>query len=182
MKNEDLPKRKHPRLKGTDYSSNGMYFITICTGKKRCTLSRVVGFAHEENPNCIVGEDELLENTKVECTEWGTIAEKQLLLLEERYPFVKIMQYVIMPNHIHLVMRLDDETAGASPRPTIMDIVCAYKSLTTKEIKKIADAKKVFQTSFYEHVIRNYEDYVEISNYITKNPARWRRDELYSEE
>jgi hypothetical protein len=63
-----------------------------------------------------------------------------------------------------------------------MDIVCAYKSLTTKEIKKVANVKKVFQTSFYEHVIRNYEDYVEISNYITKNPARWRRDELYSEE
>jgi REP element-mobilizing transposase RayT len=182
MKNEDLPKRKHPRLKGTDYSSNGMYFITICTEKKRCTLSRVVGFAHEENPNCIVGEDELLESVKIECTEWGSIAEKQLLLLEERYPFVKIMQYVIMPNHIHLVMRLDDETAGASPRPTIMDVVCAYKSLTTRACKKNGLVDKLFQTSFYEHVIRNQKDYDEIVKYIYENPLRWYYDELYAEE
>ena len=94
---------------------------------------------------------------------------------------MKIGQYVIMPNHIHIIMILEDD-AGASPRPTIMDIVCAYKSLTTRECRKNGFQEKLFQTSFFEHIIRNRQDYEEHMKYIYENPMRWYYDELYTEE
>ena len=81
-----------------------------------------------------------------------------------------------MPNHIHAILMLRDASG-----PTIMDIVCAYKSLTTRECKKVRAVDKLFQTSFYEHVIRGREDYEEIAEYIDNNPKRWELDQLYSE-
>ena len=79
-------------------------------------------------------------------------------------------------------MPLKFPSMGASPRPTITDIVCAYKSLTTRVCKKNGFDGKLFQTSFYEHIIRCREDYEEIEKYIYENPIRWYYDELYTEE
>ena len=104
-----------------------------------------------------------------------------MLLLEQRYPPLKIDQYVIMPNHIHAILLLE-ETAGDSLRPTIMDIVCAYKSLTTRQCKKVYPIDKLFQSSFYEHVIRGRKDYDEIAEYIVNNPMQWELDKLYTKE
>ena len=163
----NLPKRKHPRLGHYDYSTVGAYYITICTQNRRCLLSRIVGRG--------------LAPAEIQYTAYGQIAREQLLLLEQRYPSLKIDQYVIMPNHIHAILLLE-ETAGASPRPTIMDIVCAYKSLTTRQCKKVQPIDKLFQTSFYEHVIRGHEDYDEIAEYIVNNPMQWELDKLYSKE
>lgn len=101
--------------------------------------------------------------------------------MEKRYPSVTIDRYVIMPNHIHAIVMLG-EIAEANQRPTIMDIVCAYKSLTTRECKKIGYSDKLFQTSFYEHVVRGREDYTEIAEYIENNPKQWELDKLYAEE
>ena len=113
-----LPKRKHPRLKSYNYSTAGAYYITICTHNKQCLLSQIVGRG--------------LAPAEIQYTACGKIAEEQLFLLERRYPSLTVDQYVIMPNHIHAILILSD-AAGASPRPTITDVVCAYKSLTTKE-------------------------------------------------
>jgi REP element-mobilizing transposase RayT len=165
-----LPSRKHPRLNNFDYSSTGAYFITICTQNRRCILSRVVGRGLAP-----------AETYGIECTLFGRIAERQLLLLEERYSCLSIDHYVIMPNHIHAIMILNDEAAGASPRPTIMDIICAYKSITTIECKKSGLSDKLFQTSFYEHIIRGREDYDEIIKYIYENPMCWCYDELHAD-
>ena len=170
-KGRELPRRKHPRLDNYDYSSVGAYFVTICTQNRRCTLSRIVGRGLAP-----------AETNGVEHTKLGEIAKKQLLSLEKRYSCLKIDAYVIMPNHIHVVFIMDNETAGASPRPTIMDIVCAYKSLTTRECRKNGFADKLFQTSFYEHIIRNRADYDDIVKYICENPMRWYYDELYEKE
>jgi len=165
--NNGLPKRKHPRMEHYDYSTPGAYFITICTQHKRCLLSYIVGRG--------------LAPAETQYTAYGQIAKEQLLLLEKRYPNLKVAQFVIMPNHIHAILCLA-ETAGASPRPTITDIVCAYKSLTTKECKRIQPIAKLFQTSFFEHVIRGQKDYDEIAQYILNNPKQWELDHLYSEE
>ena len=170
-KEKELPKRKHPRLDNYDYSSAGAYFVTICTQNRRCVLSRIVGRGLAP-----------AETTAIEYTSLGEIAEKQLFLLADRYPYLTIDQYVIMPNHIHAILILNGETAGASPRPTLTDIVCTYKSLTTRECKKNGFREKLFQTSFYEHIIRSREDYEEIVKYIYENPIRWYYDELYTEE
>ena len=164
----NLPKRKHPRLKEYDYGAAGAYFVTICTQDKRCVLSRIVGRG--------------LAPAEIQYTQYGKIAEEQLYLLENRYPGIQIDQHVIMPNHIHMILSIEETTAGASPRPTVMDVVCTYKSLTTRECKKVEPIEKLFQTSFYEHVIRGREDYDEIAKYIQENPANWQLDKLYREE
>ena len=162
-----LPQRKHPRLDHYDYSTPGAYFITICTQGRRCLLSKIVGQG--------------LAPADIQYTVYGDIAREQLFLLEERYPNLHIDRFVIMPNHIHAILSLE-ETAGASPRPTVTDIVCAYKSLTTRECKKAKPIDKLFQTSFYEHVIRGQADYDEIAEYIVNNPKQWELDKLYSQE
>ena len=162
-----LPQRKHPRMNHYDYSTAGAYFITICTHNRRCLLSHIVGRG--------------LAPAESQYTAYGKIAREQLLLLEKRFPSLKIDQYVIMPNHIHVIFMLE-ETAGDSQRPTITDIICAYKSLTTIACKKAHLVDKLFQTSFYEHVIRGRADYDEIVAYIVNNPKQWELDRLYSEE
>ena len=162
-----LPQRKHPRLANYDYSTAGAYYITICTHNRQCLLSHIVGCG--------------LAPIEVRYSEYGQIVEEQLFLLEKRYPSLKIDQYVIMPNHIHAILLLDG-AVGDNQRPTITDVVCAYKSLTTRECKKVRPIEKLFQTSFYEHVIRGREDYNEIAEYIVNNPKQWELDKLYSVE
>ena len=162
-----LPQRKHPRLDCYDYSSAGAYYITICTQNRRCLLSQIIGRGLAPAENYY--------------TAYGQIAEEQLFLLEKRYPALRIDRYVIMPNHIHAILFLDN-TPGDSQRPTITEIVCAYKSLTTRACKKVRPIDKLFQTSFYEHVIRRHEDYDEIAEYIINNPKQWELDKLYAEE
>ena len=195
----NLPKRKHTRLKHYDYSSAGAYFITICTKDRRCLLWNHVGATigrpqdvelsscgeivsdaikriSSIYPALLVGRG--LAPAEIQYTAYGQIAQAQLLLLEQRYPSLKIDRYVIMPNHIHAIMLLE-EVAGASQRPAITDIICAYKSLTTRQCKKVLPIDKLFQASFYEHVIRNREDYQGIAEYIDHNPKQWELDRLY---
>lgn len=66
--------------------------------------------------------------------------------------------------------------AGASPCPTLSDVVCSFKSLTSRESKK----SKIFQTSFYDHIIRGEQDYKKIFGYIDTNPQKWCEDEFYT--
>ena len=166
MENQ-LPQRKHPRLKEYDYSTAGAYFITICTHNRRHILSHVVGRG--------------LAPAETELTALGMIAREQLAALEERFPSAEITDYVIMPNHIHLLLTLK-EAAGASPRPTVSSVIGAYKSLTARLCKQASSVEKVFQSSFHDHVIRSEEDLRTVREYIAHNPARWREDELYTPE
>ncbi len=161
----DLPQRKHPRLKSYDYSTPGAYFITICTQNKKCLLSHIVGRG--------------LAPAETVLTACGQIAKQQLLMIPSRYPGTAIEHLVIMPNHIHFILQIFDTRAGASPRPTVMDMICTYKSLVTRSCKKELAADKLFQTSFYDHIIRNDRDYEEIARYICENPQRWASDEFY---
>ena len=163
----DLPKRKSARLKGYNYSSPGAYFITICTHNRECILGNVVGQG--------------LAPAETKLSQYGEIAKEQLSDLELRYESIKIDKYVIMPNHIHMIIIIDD-TAGASPCPTISDVICSYKSLTTRICNDSTDRKqKIFQTSFHDHIIRGEKDYKEIWEYIDTNPIKWEVDCLYKE-
>lgn len=179
------PRRKHPRLKDYDYSQNGYYYVTINTEKKLPILS-TVGRGLAPASRGLAPAVPAVELTKI-----GKIAEEQLMALEERYRYVKIDKYVIMPTHIHVIIILENQAlegggtagaspikAGASPRPTLTDIICSYKSLTTR-LSNAADnipGRKIFQTSFYEHIIRSETDYQEIWQYIDSNPSKWNFD------
>ena len=162
----DLPTRKRTRLKVFDYSSPGAYFITICVKDKKQLLSHITvgqGLAPAENA----------------LTIYGLIAKEQIEILENRYEGIKIDRYVIMPNHIHILI-LVSPAAGASPCPTISDIICTFKSMTTRLCREKGLKEKIlFQCSFHDHVIRGDEDYQKIAEYIDTNVIRWEKDCFY---
>ena len=152
----ELPKRKHTRLKEYDYSLPGYYYVTIHTADKDTILSTVGrGLA-----------------PAVVLTQFGVVAEKELLALQDRYAFVKVDKYVIMPTHIHVILCF---SAGASPRPTLMDVIGSYKSIATRRCNQECNTagQKRFQTSFYETVLRNEQAYRECWRYIEENPQKW---------
>lgn len=164
----ELPKRKPNRLENYDYSQNGAYFLTICVRDRRPILSQISVGAGLAPP-------------AVRLLPCGEIAKEQLMALEERYPGVRIDQYVIMPNHIHILMSIR-KTGGASPAPTVSNVVGAFKSLTARACAKRVRTEKLFQRSFYDHVIRDEADYEIKWRYIEENPLRWCDDELYAAE
>ncbi|MBE6663846.1 MAG: transposase [Ruminococcaceae bacterium] len=166
MENTDFPKRKPNRLGGFDYSTPKGYFITICTENRSKILSTIVG--------------EGLAPPEIQLTQYGKIVKEQLLLLENRYSNLQIDSYAIMPNHIHIIFVLLENTGGASPSPTISDIVCAFKSQCVRNCRRTGFEGKLFQRSFHDHIIRNQNDYEEISKYIYENPINWKMDEFYS--
>jgi len=163
----ELPKRKNPRLSQFDYSSPGAYFVTICTKDMKQFLGNITvgrGLALAENNLSI----------------YGKIADEQINLLETRYRSVKIDKYVVMPNHVHAIISLG--TAGASPRPTISDVICTFKSITTIKCRKAGlKDKYLFQRSFHDHIIRGERDYRKIWEYIDTNIIRWQNDCFYTE-
>lgn len=165
MQTTNLPKRKPTRLKDFDYSLPRGYFVTICTEGRREILSTIVG--------------EGLAPPEAQLSAYGEIAKEQILSLEAQYSNVKIDSFVIMPNHIHMVLILHENTGGASPSPTISDVVCSFKSRCARASRKLGFEGKLFQRSFYDHVIRNKEDYKQISKYIYENPLNWEKDEFF---
>ena len=164
----DYPKRKATRLKAYDYSSPGAYFVTICTKDRSCILSKIT-----------VGEQ--LAAPEVFLTAVGKIVEEQIQLLPERFPALTIDRYVIMPNHVHLLIRVaEPSSAGAaSCSPTAISAVQALKSLTARMCSKTFGVKPLWQRSFHDHVIRGQRDYLEIWAYIENNPAKWAEDRYY---
>ena len=109
------------------------------------------------------------------------IAEEQLKQIEMRFPSVSVDDFVIMPDHIHALIFLHKNTGGASPSPTLNDVMCAFKSLTSRICKKQYGIERIFQRSFSEHIVRDQEDYVRRKNYMRKNPVLRYYDEQNSE-
>jgi len=166
----NLPERKRNRLKDFDYSTSGAYFITICTHERKKMLSN------------IVGGDVLDAPKKVDLLPYGAIAEKYIIKMSDFYDEIKVDKYVIMPNHIHMIIFVSESGASRTSPPTkqhssISQFVSTFKRFCNKEF-----GKNVWQRSFYDHVIRDREDYEEIAKYIRDNPARWFYDKLYVED
>ncbi len=87
-----------------------------------------------------------------------------------------------MPNHIHIIVFIENypcSTAGASPCPTLSDVICTYKSLTARFCKKIYPIERIFQNSFHDHIIRDEKEYKKIWEYIENNPYKWELDCFY---
>ena len=165
---EILPIRKPTRLKKFDYSTNGAYFITICTQNRKNILSTIVG---ERSP-------------LPKLSRYGEIVDAWIQKMPNKYPEISIDCYVIMPNHIHLLLFVFKDGGRGDPSPTVDAVMGWLKYNATKEINimRQTEGEKIFQRSFYDHIIRNDNDYCEIHNYIYENPARWQYDKLYAEE
>ena len=105
-KEKELPKRKPTRLQAFDYNTTGAYFITICTDKRRQILSRIVGV------------DVLGDPQNVELLSHGMVADKYIKQMNEFYENITVDQYVIMPNHIHLILFVHEDGSPRTSTPT----------------------------------------------------------------
>ena len=156
----DLPQRKLNRIPEYDYSTNGAYFITICTQDRRKILSHIVGGGALDAP--------VITLSKI-----GQIVEKYILS-SNQIPGISIDKYIIMPDHLHLLVQVDESASigtSRAPSPTNMAIphfVSTLKRFCHREIGTV-----IFQRSYYDHVIRNEQDYNEIWEYIENNPHKW---------
>lgn len=171
MKMTNFPQRKSTRLKSYDYGTPGAYFITICIQDRHCILSEIVG--------------EGLGPPAVRLMPYGQTANEQIASLPRKFPSIRIEKYVIMPNHIHFILRLCGvnrtaggaaSTGGASPAPTVIDVVRMFKSNTTR---LCGTGPGLFQRSFHDHIIRDEQDYRRIWEYIDTNPSHWEEDCFY---
>jgi len=155
---DELIKRKTPRLRSFDYGNCGAYFLTVCTEKREHILSTVEK-----------------EDSDPTLTKYGKIVDRFIQEIPQRYPYISVDCYVIMPNHIHLLLFLPSNDANESLRETVDRVVGWLKYQATKEINlaRGTGGKRVFQRSFFDHIVRNQKDYEETHNYIRYNPFRW---------
>lgn len=165
---KEFHKRKPTRLKDFDYNMEGAYFITICTQNRKNILSTIVG---EGSP-------------LPQLSHYGKIVDKWVQKIPDKYQEISVDNYVIMPNHIHLLLLLTKKDGRGDPSPTVVSVIGWLKCQVTKEINEACNIVRgrVFQRSFYDHIVRNREDYKEIYKYICENPIRWHFDKLYSKE
>ena len=153
----ELRQRKQNRIYEYDYSTNGAYFITICTQDRKKVLSSIVGDGFSVPK------------------PYGIIAEEMIAQIPKKYPSVTVDKYVIMPDHIHLLLLFDRKIGTENPSPALGNVVGWYKYQVTKQadLQISLNGTKLFQRSYYDHVIRNQQDYDEIWQYIENNPRKW---------
>ena len=157
----ELPNRKKNRLDNFDYGQNGMYFITVCTKGRKQILCDIVGGGAHDAP-------------KIKLSKCGVIVEKYILSTNN-IPGITVEKYVIMPDHIHILLRID---RGGRPMvaPTISRVIQQMKGYITKKV-----GYPVWQKLFHDHIIRGEKDYLKIAEYIENNPYKWKDDCFYCE-
>ena len=159
-------KRKTTRLPNYDYSAAGYYFVTFCTKEKQKLLCEIVG-------------TDVLGGPQVHLTKYGAVAERHLQGMQDFYEDIKLESYVIMPNHIHLLLQVNPSKSGPSGRPVptnspISRFIGTFKRFCNREI-----GRNIWQYRSHDHVIRGEADYLKIRNYIETNPVRWQDDCFY---
>jgi REP element-mobilizing transposase RayT len=174
--NPEIHHRRSIRLKGYDYTQPGAYFVTFCAYQRQHLFGEVVD-----------GNMVLNESGKIARDEWFKTAELR--------PYVKLYddEFVIMPNHGHGIIWIEDDLVGARRRraPTettekfgkpvkgsIPTIVRAYKSAVTYAVNKLENqlGAVLWQRNYYEHIIRNDRELHNIARYIQFNPLNWQLD------
>ena len=162
--------RSSTRLHGYDYDSAGAYFLTICTQNHKCMLSHIVGTG-------------VLDGPDLQLTPYGKIADKYIRQISDFYDHLSVESYVIMPNHIHILLCIHEPLEGPSrtPVPTtaqnsvIASFVSTFKRFCNKEY-----GKNIWQPRSYDHIIRDQADFDRHLKYIYENPFGWQKDELYT--
>jgi putative transposase len=160
--------RRHSmRLQAYDYSQAGMYFVTIVTQGRVLLFGKVVE-----------GEMRLNENGRIVAETWQW--------LEIQYLYVELGAWIVMPNHFHGILIINDDICGCGSRPaptepkrkTLGRLIGAFKTVSTKQINlhRGMEGSAIWQRNFYDHIIRNPQDLELTWLYIASNPARWEKD------
>lgn len=171
----DLRSRRSVRLPGYDYSRVGMYFVTICADQRRCIFG------------------DIRRNTAV-LSQIGEVVSSCWREIPCHFPHVKVETYVVMPNHVHGILTIQSKGPSATllnktargmesfgkPTPgSIPTIVRSFKAAASRHAREsgLVAGEPIWQRGYYEHVLRNTREYIEATNYILLNPARWADDE-----
>ena len=190
-----MKNRKRNRMKGFDYSSNNLYFVTSCVQDRICCFGNVIGTARELSVRDINNQDGD-KSAKMELNEFGIIVNNQLQWLENQYPYVVLHNYVVMPNHIHAIIEIDSlNIEGAARIRTARELSVLKDSIKIKSLSELMGALKTtssklihlagypdfqWQRSFHDHIIKDKKSYLNIFNYIETNPERWDEDKFYN--
>ena len=153
----ELPTRKAPRQPAHDYSRDSIYFVTLCT----------------MNRSCILGD--VTNEGRMVLSPIGETAAETLSEIPNHSQAVRLYDYVVMPNHVHMLLGM--ETGGIYPAPTMTDIrlvIGMYKAAVSRKL-----GFSIWQRSFHDHVVRSYDDFKRISEYIRRNPEKWREDRFW---
>lgn len=186
----DLPQRKHPRLKNKALYEKGYFFITFCTKERKKILSTINRHAVMHPIN---NQKSPFDTYLTELSTYGKIVDQYIKNIPIVYTNVFVDSYVIMPNHIHMIIIISSgsvnkikeiamceksTTDSLSPlyplRTTLFTVIRSLKTMVTKQI-----GESIWQTSFHEHIIRDIFDYENIAKYISENPKIWELDRYY---
>ncbi len=152
--------RKSPRMLGFDYASARIYFVTINCNKSQHILGEIV---KNEDSNQIV------------LSEIGMIATEKINELSSHHAGVEVLEYVVMPNHIHMLISLQKQVKTS----TLSTIVGSYKSGVSRMARQAFPGLELWQASFSDHVIRDENDLLTHSEYIRMNVDRWQKDKYF---
>ncbi|TMB71109.1 MAG: transposase [Chloroflexi bacterium] len=147
--NPEVHHRRSIRLHGFDYSLSGAYFLTICTYERECLLV----------------SEALVHAVQ---SEWRA--------LPERFATVRPDEFVVMPNHVHGVLLLNEEEASA--KIPLGQEVSAFKSLTAIQCNRMLGRahRPFWQRNYFERVVRNDDEFKRVRQYIRDNTAKWAED------
>jgi REP element-mobilizing transposase RayT len=150
--------RRSIRLKGYDYSLAGAYYITNVSHGRECLFGDI-------------------QNSEMRLNRIGQIVRCAWFDLPRHYPYVELGTFCIMPNHVHMIIILNDKPSPK--RQPLSEIIRAFKSFSAKRINAIRKTPgiPVWQRNFYEHIIRSSDEHSRIHLYIENNPADWMNDD-----
>ena len=160
---KQYPQRKNMSHPNFNYSYPGACFITICTKEKKCILSDIVKNEGDVYPKVIL-------------TDFGKTAEKYINQLSDFYEAICVKQYVIMPNHIHMLLQINRTTEMNNIESHHIPAKSSKISLFISTFKRFCNkefGENIWQARSFDHVIRNEYDYAECAKYINNNPRKW---------
>ena len=162
--NPKIHHRRSTRLKNYDYARDGAYFVTICAQHKEYMFGNIIDGKMILNPA-------------------GEMIKKWLFELKNKFKNIELDEYIIMPNHIHLIIFILNNIARNENQNGIPQIVQWLKTMTTNEyIRNVKQNnwkpfdKKIWQRNYYDRVICNEKELDEIRKYIFENPLKWELD------
>lgn len=115
---------------------------------------------------------------QIKLSEYGKFVRKEIEEMQNYYAEITICKYVIMPNHVHMIIIIDREDGGAprASRPTML--IPRIVAITKKKVNK-SIGFNLWQDGYYDHIIRTESDYNRICQYIDENPLKWHEDEYF---
>ncbi len=165
----NYPERKPTRLKGYDYSTTGAYFVTVCVKDKKQILGEIVGGGDFDAPQMML-------------SYYGRILDRYIVLMDKKYDYISVDKYVIMPNHIHLILNITDDRSRRNGSSEIAEPYNNEISKFVSLLKRYCNREygnNIWQRSFHDHIIRDEKDYRKIWGYIDSNVQRWDKDCFY---